>query len=199
MKRNILIATLSIAVAVVSCKKDDATNSNPSVVITSTQTLKVKYPTGANSLFRFKDSTIVASSEIGTTNWDFGFVHENYTPSMIVNSHISGPGSAGVIVQPTLYDAVTAAPATGYAYDTAVTQRAVKAADWYTYNPVTHLPQLVTPRTFVFKASDGIHYAKVELLNVGYVNLIGTGGAALPDTLTYKFRYSYQANGSTTF
>lgn len=198
MKRNILFAALSIAVAVVSCKKDDATTTL-STTITSTQTLKVKYPTGANSLFRFKDSTIVASSDIATTNWDFGFIHENYTPSMIVNSHSSGPGSAGVIAQASLYDGVTTAPTTGYAYDTTVTQRAVKAADWYTYNPVTHLPQLVTPRTFIFKAADGIHYAKVELLNVGYVNLIGSGGAALPDTLTYKFRYSYQANGSTTF
>jgi hypothetical protein len=118
---------------------------------------------------------------------------------MIANSHSSGPGSAGVIVQSSLYDGVTTAPSTGYAYDTAVNQRAVKAADWYTYNPVTHLPQLVTPRTFVFKAADGLHYAKVELLNVGYINLIGSGGAMMPDTLTYKFRYSYQANGSTTF
>jgi len=198
MKKNILFAALSIAVAVVSCKKDDATTP-VSTTITSTQTLKVKYTTGSNSLFRFKDSTIVASSEITTTNWDFGFIHENYVPSMIVNSHISGPGSAGVIVLPSLYDGVATAPSSGYAYDTTINQRAVKAADWYTYNPQTHLPQLVTPRTFVFKAADGIHYAKVELLNVGYVNLVPAGGTMLPDSLTYKFRYSYQANGSTTF
>jgi len=47
----------------------------------------------------------------------------------------------------------------------------------------------------IIKTADGAHYAKLELLNIGY----GAFAGPTPTTLIYKFRYVYKADGSTTF
>ena len=169
----------------------------PSTSITTTQTVKLAFsPLQLYTLFRFRDSSIRPLTDSATSNWDFGFIQKNDTANMFVNSFSSGPGNAGAIVQPSYFNTVLAAPSTGYGYDTTATQRAIKGSDWYNLN--TALPTLVSPRTFIFKTADGSHYAKLEILNVGYVNLL-PGTPPQPDTLTYTFRYTYQANGTTTF
>lgn len=198
MKKTILMA-LTVAVAMVACKKDDSSNSNPSNTYSSTKTFKVKYGASVSyGLFRFSDSSIRPNSDSATTNWDFGFIHSNYIPNIFFNSHFRGPGNAGVILQQSLFASVTTAPTSGYAYDTSATQPAVQWASWYDY-PSNHLPVLKNPRTFIVKAADGGHYAKLEMLAVGYDTLVPAGGMMLPDSLKYTFRYTYQANGTTTF
>lgn len=200
MKRSIIMTAFAVALLAVACKKDDNTIVNNSSSISVRKTFKVKYgSTVQYGLFRFSDSSLRPNTDSATANWDFGIIHANFTPNIFVNSHASGPGAAAALVQANLFDSVKMAPTSGYAYDTTATQRAIKSSDWYTYNPVTRLPQLVTPRTIIFKTADGAHYAKMEMLAVGYDTLIPAGGMMIPDSLKYTFKYSYQPNGTTTF
>ncbi len=174
----------------------------PSTSFTTTKSLKLPFsPLQFYTLFRFKDSTNVANTDSATSNWDFGFIQSAYAPNMFVNSHSSGPGNAGAIVQANAFNTVVTAPLNGYAYDTTATQTAIKGSDWYSFNLATPtLPTIVTPRTFVFKTADGAHYAKLELTSVSPVNMI-TGGpfGSQPDSLVYTFRYTYQTNGTNIF
>lgn len=198
--KKVIMMTLTIAVTMVACKKDD-NSGNTSNTVSTTKKIKVKYgSTQQFGLFKLSDSSVhYGSADSATTNWDFGFIHTNYTPNIFFNSNFRGPGNAGVVLRNSLFDSVTTAPTNGYAYDTTATKFAVPYSSWYSYNPVTRLPQLITPRTFVIKTADGSHYAKLEILAVGYDTLIPAGGMMLPDSLKYTFRYTYQANGSTTF
>ena len=198
MNKHILMAAFSITIAVVSCKKDDTTVvANPNnTSVSITKTFKVRYgSTLQYGLFRFSDSSLRPKTDSASTNWDFGIIHQNYAPNIIINSNASGPGAAGVVVQSSFFDSVKTAPTMGYAYDTTATQRAVKSSAWYSYNPQTRLPQLLTPRTFILKTANGINYAKMEMLNIGYDTLINMQ----PDSLKYTIRFSYQPNGTATF
>ena len=51
------------------------------------------------TFFRFSDSSIVANTDSATTKWDIGF----RASTIIVNSGISGPGSAAAYVQTGLF------------------------------------------------------------------------------------------------
>lgn len=188
MKKTILFSMI-LATGFVACKK---TTENPSRVITQTTTLSVPFSSAQPfSFFRFKDSTLVANSDSNSVNWDFGLRFTTF----IVNSHASGPGNAGAILADGTFDGTTSAPSTGYAYDTTNTQRAIKDGSWYNYNPITHAFSPLAGKVFLFKTADGSHYVKMELLSVNYGPFTGPA----PTTLLYNFRYSYQANGTTTF
>ena len=86
------------------------------------------------------------------------------------------------------------APSAGYAYDTTSSQKAIKDGSWYDYNPATHAFVPKAGKVFLFRTADG-HYAKMELLNVGYEPFAGP----VPVRLIYNFRYTYQPNNSNTF
>ncbi len=190
------MASIALTIAAVSCKKDDTNNNNTGTTVAVTKTFKVRYGrTVEYGLFRFSDASLRPKTDSASANWDFGIIHQNYAPNIMINSNASGPGAAGVIVQNSFLDSVKTAPTMGYAFDTSATQRAVKSSAWYNYNPQTRLPQLVTPRTFILKTANGTNYAKMEMLNIGYDTLINMQ----PDSLKYTIRFSYQANGSTTF
>ncbi|MES2429876.1 MAG: HmuY family protein [Bacteroidota bacterium] len=190
MKRIVLnsLAILSvIAVIFSSCDKDA-----PAVTVFSKTDSVVVYfsPTASYTFFRFKDSTVVANSDSATANWDFGLKFTTF----ILNSHAYGPGNAGAILQNSIYSSVTAAPATGYAYDTTTSQKAIKDGSWYNYNPSTHAFTPKAGQTFIFRTADD-HYVKMELLSVDYEAFVGP----TPVKLIYRFRYTYQGNGSLTF
>jgi hypothetical protein len=190
MKRLSLLTIVAV-VAFASCKKDSGTTAT--TTLTGTKTITVNFNTASNfTLFRFSDSTVVANSDSASNKWDFGLRFTTF----IVNSNAGGPGAAGAILTNGTFDATTTAPSTGYAYDTTTTQRAIKDGSWYTYNPTTRTFAPTAGKIFIFKTADGSHYAKMELLSVDYVL---PAGAMVPTALLYKFRYSYQANGSTTF
>jgi hypothetical protein len=112
-----------------------------------------------------------------------------------VNSNASGPGNAGVIMQDGIYSAITSAPTTGYSYDTTATRLAIKDGSWYDYNSVTRSLTPKAGKVFIFKTADGLHYAKLQLLSVEYAPFVGM----VPTTLLYKFQYTYQPNGTTSF
>jgi len=173
-----------------SCKKDEATPVVPAK--TATQTLSVPFSTATNfSFFSFKDSTGVSSADSSTGKWDFALRFTKF----LVNSNASGPGNAGVIMQDGIYSAITSAPTTGYSYDTSATRLAIKDGSWYDYNSVTRSLTPKAGKVFIFKTADGLRYAKLQLLSVDYAPFVGM----VPTTLLYKFQYTYQPNGTTSF
>lgn len=190
MKKVLFICSLA-AVVFTACTKDE-----PAVtVVSGTKTISVPFdPMGVTpfTLFRFSDSSVVANSDSASAKWDFGMRFTNF----IINSHVSGPGNAGVILQDGIFDQITSAPTSGYAYDTTANNTAIGMyTNWATYNTQSHLFVPIAGKTFIFKTADGTHYAKMEMVSVGYGSFNGPN----PTTLLYTFRYTYQSNGSTNF
>jgi hypothetical protein len=182
--------TLVTIFLLASCKKDEVTPVVPPV--TAIQTLSVPFSTATNfRFFSFKDSTGVSSADSATGKWDFALRFTKF----LVNSNASGPGNAGVILQDGIYSSITSAPTTGYSYDTTATRLAIKDGSWYDYNSVTRSLSPKAGKVFIFKTADGLRYAKLQLLSVDYAPFIGM----VPTTLLYKFQYTYQPNGTTSF
>jgi hypothetical protein len=190
MKRTMMaiIATAALGSIFTSCKKDDTPQNT---IITKTDSLLVNFSsTKTFAFFNFKNDAVVANTDSASTKWDFGLRFTTF----ILNSNAYGSGNAGAILQNTLYSGVTEAPATGYAYDTTSSQKAIKDGSWYNYNPTTRTFSPKAGQTFFFRTADNF-YVKMELLAVDYAPFVGTQ----PDKLIYRFRYTYQANGSTRF
>lgn len=192
MKKNLfkkVLGCIIVASIMVSCKKKEVVTTP----IVQTTNLTVNFsPTESFTFFRFSDSTVFTSKDSATNKWDFGIRQA----TIIVNSHTSGPGQAGVIIQNSAYANVTTAPASGYAYDTSVSHLAIpNFMSWAMYNPQNFSFTPIAGKTFVFKTADGQHYAKMEMLNVSYEPFVGP----LPKHIIYKFRYTYQPNGTNTF
>ncbi len=172
-----------------SCSKDDTTTVIPA--FEKTDSVKVNFSSSSPyTFFSFKNDAIVANSDSATTKWDFGLRFTTF----ILNSHTYGPGNAGAILQNNIYSSVTAAPDNGYAYDTAAAQKAIKDGSWYNYNITTHAFAPKAGQTFIFRTADN-YYVKMELLAVDYEPFAGPA----PVRLIYRFRYTYQGNGSTSF
>ena len=193
MKNTLIItAGLMLAIAFISCNKDK--DNKPTPPVTGTKEIVVNFSnTAPFTFFSFKDSSIVLNTDSTSSKWDFGIRRSTF----LVNSNSSGPGSGGVIIQNGLFNDISTAPINGYAYDTTTSQRAIKDVNgiWYNYNSLTHNFDPIAGKVFVFKTSDGAHYAKMELLTVEYVPFAGQ----VPNQLTYKFRFSYQGDGSVNF
>ena len=197
---NLKLTLLSAAIVVtgmMSCSKDD--NPKPDVPpVTKTDSIQAAFsPQGDFTYFSFKNDAVVPVTDSNSTNWDFAFRFIN----IIVNSHASGPGSVGVITQSGVYDDFKTAPETGYAYDTTSTQTAINAKlgdpnAWYLYDASVHNLTPVAGKFFVFKTSDG-HYVKMEILSV--TTDVPITNPVPPTSIWYKFRYTYQADGSRNF
>ena len=197
MKFSALVLAI-LMIGFTSCEKTNTTEPTTVNVVSVTDSLKVHFSsTKPYVLFRFKDSSIVANSDSATSKWDIGIRFVN----IIVNSHASGPGNAGVIIQPGVYDNFSKAPEGGYAYDTTSTKLAINsnpfdANSWYSYNAATHTPFVKAGQFFVFRTADN-HYVKMEILSIDYADFVSP--TAPPMTLIYKFRYTFQADGSRNF
>lgn len=186
---KVVSAVALVVVSFTACKKD-ATEVASQLTI-KTDSLKVSAnPAGSFAFFSFKNGTAVPNTDSATNKWDFALRFTTF----LVNSASSGPGNAGVILQNSVYSTVTSAPTTGYANDTARTQLAIKDGSWYNYNPTTRTFAPKAGQTFIFRAADG-NYVKMELLATDYEPFVGPR----PTVLIYRFRYTYQANGTTNF
>ena len=193
MKKTILTGIITVATMTFmlsSCSKSD-TPAPAATTIEKTDSLKVNFSSNAAfTFFSFKNDALVANTDSATTKWDFGLRFTTF----ILNSNAYGPGSAAVILKNNIYSSVTTAPASGYAYDTTTSQKGIKDGSWYDYNPATRSFAPKAGQTFIFKTADS-HYVKMELLAVDYEPFVGPA----PVRLIYRFRYTYQASGSTTF
>ena len=187
LNRPYLIIAASL-IFFTSCQKTKTTTSVP---IEKTDSIKVSFSSSSPyTLFSFKNGAVVPNSDSASNNWDFGLRFTTF----IVNSHSSGPGNAGVILQNSSYSSVSSVPSAGYAYDTTSSQKAIKDGSWYNYNPTTHAFAPKAGQVFLFKTAEN-NYVKMELLAVDYEPFVGP----VPVTLIYRFRYTFQPNGSTTF
>ena len=191
MKNGLFMtAVVAITVLVISCNKDETVA--PSQPVTKTKDITVNFNSGTPfTLFSFKDTAVVANTDSTSSKWDFAL----RLTTFLVNSNSGGPGSAGVIVQDGVYNNITTAPASGYAYDTSASQRAIKDGSWYDYNPVTHSFVPKAGKVFIFRTGDGLHYAKMELLSADYAPFVGP----TPQQIIYKIRFTYQPDGSKNF
>ena len=197
---NLKLTLLTIAIVVtgmISCGKNDT--PKPVVPpVTKTDSVQTSFsPQGAFTFFSFKNDAVVPSTDSNSTNWDFAFRYVN----IIVNSHASGPGSAGVITQSGIYDDFKTAPESGYAYDTTSTKTAINAnfgdpTAWYLYDASVHNLTPLAGKFFVFKTNDN-HYVKMEILSV--TTDVPFTNPVPPTSIWYKFRYTYQADGSRNF
>lgn len=193
MKYSVFVFA-AILVLAMSCKKEK--EPTPATVATIDFLVNGSATQGNYDFFSFASGAKVAASDSNSTKWDFAMRFETF----IINSNASGPGTAGVQVLNQTFDAVTAAPETGYKYDTAVAQKAVKGADWYTYNPATRSFAPVAGKTFVFRTATN-KYAKLEVLSADPAD--DAGNLVVPPTrptkIKYKIRIGYQASGSKNF
>lgn len=190
--KKMIYSSAAIAISAMilfsSCSKDPVTAST---IIQKTDSLKVNFSTSAPfAFFSFRNDALVANSDSASTKWDFGL----RLTTFILNSQTYGPGNAGAILQNSIYSSVTAAPDAGYAYDTTSTQKAIKDGSWYNYNPTTRSFAPKAGQTFIFRTADN-YYVKMELLAVDYEPFVGPA----PVKLIYRFRYTYQANGTKAF
>ena len=191
MKRTILAGIILSAIFFISlssCTKDPAVLAT---IVEKTDSVKVNFSTASPyTFFSFKNDAVVANTDSASTKWDFGLRFTTF----ILNSNTYGPGNAGAILQNNIYSSVTTAPDAGYAYDTTSTQKAIKDGSWYNYNPTTRTFSPKAGQTFIFRTADN-NYVKMELLAVDYEPFVGT----VPVRLIYRFRYTYQSNGTKNF
>lgn len=183
-----MITATAMILVFSSCSKNDATVVT---TIEKTDSLTVNFSSNsAFTFFSFKNDALVANTDSATSKWDFGLRFTTF----ILNSNAYGPGTAGAILQNSIYSDVNVAPTSGYAYDTTASQKGIKDGSWYDYNPTTHAFSPKAGKTFIFRTADK-HYVKMELLAVDYEPFVGP----TPVRLIYRFRYTYQSNGSTNF
>lgn len=188
MKKWTLYAVTITALIFTACKKDNTVTPVP---VVKTKSITVNFSSSsAFTFFSFRDTAVVANTDSASLKWDFGL----RLTTFLVNSHASGPGNGGVILQDGIYSNLAQAPVNGYAYDTTLTQKAIKDGSWYDYNPATHAFAPKAGKIFIFRTADG-HYAKMELLNVDYEPFVGPA----PVRLIYTFRYTYQPGNSSGF
>lgn len=189
MKKKCLLMIGSAAIILfTACKKDNETAPQPA--IETTTTVKVNFsPVTPYVFFNFKNNEVVANADSATAKWDFAV----RLTTFLVNSNTSGPGAVGVIMQDGVFDNITTAPASGYAYDTARTKLAIKDGSWYDYNNTTHAFVPKAGKVFLFRTADN-KYAKMEILEAFYDPF----GGMTPEKINYKIRFVYQADGSTS-
>lgn len=185
-KSSLLLASVAMIV-LTACKKDDVVV--PQLATENTTVLKVNFsPLSPYTFFSFKNNAMVANADSSSIKWDFAL----RLTTFLINSNASGPGSAGVIMQSGVFDNVTVAPTTGYAYDTTTTKLAIKDGSWYDYNRTTNSFVPKAGRVFIFRTADN-KYAKMEIVEANYDPFTGM----TPSIINYKIRFTYQANGST--
>ncbi|MEY3419879.1 MAG: hypothetical protein RIR48_159 [Bacteroidota bacterium] len=149
---------------------------------------------GAFVLFSFETGAAVSNTLTQSSDWDFGLKLITFT----VNSGVSGPGNAGVIIQDGVLDNIKTAPGTGYKTD-AQGSPAIKD-EWYDYNSTTRSFTPKAGKVFLFKTAKG-KYAKMEILKGEPTDDNGTVVVppARPTKIKYTLRYVYQPNGTANF
>ena len=190
-----IVACALLMIGFTSCKKDDPI-APPTPSVTKTDSIQAAFsPAGPFTYFSFKNDQVIAASDSNSTKWDFAFRFVN----ILVNSHASGPGNVGVITQNGIFDDLKMAPESGYGYDTTKTQLAINAKDqnaWYKYDDATHNLTPKAGQFFVFRTTDN-KYVKMEILSV--TTDVPFTNPVPPTKIWYKFRYTYQADGSRNF
>jgi hypothetical protein len=196
MKKAVFLSMSALVIFLASCTKEETVeNINPNEK--TIEFLVNGNPTGGNfNFFSFSEGKEIPAADSNSIKWDFGLRFETF----IVNSQSSGPGNVYVQILNQPYAEVTSAALSGYKYDTTATQRAIKGAEWYNYNPTTRQFSPKAGKTFAFVDSEG-KYTKMEVLKADPAD--NNGNLVTPPTrptkIKYTIRYNYQKNGTPNF
>lgn len=192
--RTALRCTSLIAAAMLlaSCGSDSVVEPPPQQKRAATTVRDLPADTGKTgrfTLFRLRDSSIVASADSATTAWDIGF---NGT-TIITNGGDRGPGNgACTLLTAVDFDALTTAPESGYVGGTV-------GKEWYSYtgpagNP-PHTILIVPGVVLALRTADG-NYAKLQIL--GYYKGAPASPSGTEPARYYTFRYVVQLDGTRT-
>lgn len=220
MKRIILAALVSSAIFTACTKDKTETPADPGAfnVAVSGKVVTVSnlpadtiigfapsgQPIGAGkyAFFSLETNSWISNADSATTKWDLAFAGT----TIRVNNTTSGPGIGGGFAFVGIFDALASVPVdsvfkidnhpTGYA----ITRGSGKG--WYTYDGPTNLVTPIPGRVMVIRTASG-KYAKVEILNYYKGGVTPSASASdeikLKEQRYYKFRYTFQSNGSKTF
>lgn len=153
------------------------------------------------TFFSFADGAVVASADSATSKWDIGF----RGTTIILNSSVSGPGSASGHTVDRIFEEITTAPTEGYAQDSESAKAIVGSGGWYTYTGTASVPNhAILPnagKVILVKTSAG-KYVKMEIISYYIGNPSTTTDtfadlASRPASRYYTFRYLYQPDGTT--
>ena len=218
---NLKMATLAAATAVffIACKDDvivPTANPNAYNVSVNGNVVTVKnlaadtvlgigatgpYSAGKFSYFNLATNQIVVNADTSNNNWDLAFGGT----TIKVNCGTSGPGNGGAFVYVGQFDQLNTVPTDStFRIDQAPSYAITKGSGkgWYNYDGATTLVSAIPGRVLVVKTANG-KYAKVEVMNYyrGNTTPLSTASDSIKafDSRYYSFKYTYQANGSTTF
>jgi hypothetical protein len=117
----------------------------------------------------------------------------------------SGIGSGGAFVYVGTFESLTTIPADSVVHTDASPVYAIKTGSgkgWYSYDGAANLITAIPGRVLVIRTATG-KYAKVEILNYykgGATPLASASDAEkLAKQRYYKFRFTYQSNGTKSF
>ena len=221
-----MMGVLVVTMAATSCKKDEATdpcaytkindgtyklttvgkvttvqNLMADTVLGINPTSGQPYGSGKYTFFSLETGAIVANSDSATAKWDIAF----RSTTILTNNGTSGPGAGGAFVQVGLFNDVASVSTDSTFRVDAVTGKAIKTGSgngWYNYDAAANLVTPLPGKVLIIRTASG-KYAKVEIQN--YYKGGTTPTACTADAIKtseqryYHFRYTYQANGSTTF
>ena len=202
---------LSLALALVACRKEEETvvvpvsaitvNDLPADTVTGLVNGRPQYA-GSITYYSLVDNKIVTKADSATTKWDVAFS----STKILVNSGTSGPGIGGAFVFKGLFDALKTIPAdSNFATDNSkASQYAIPQTGqtWFIYDEFNRLITPEAGRVLVIRTATG-KYAKIEILNYykGGITPATTASDLEKSSKQryYTFRYAYQPNGSKTF
>ncbi len=223
MKKQIITLMAVSAIIFSACKKDSniITPAGPGVndynVTVNGKIVTVKnldadtiigmgaqgpYGAGKYSFFSLSTNSRISNSDSATTNWDLAFSGT----TIRVNCGTSGPGNGGAFVYTGLFDDLLSVPSDStFKTDNGPASYAITKGSgkgWYSYDGPTNIVTAIPGRTLIIRSANG-KYAKVEILN--YYKGSSTPSISASDSIKiynsryYTFRYTFQADGSTTF
>jgi len=146
--------------------------------------------------FNIASGETIPASQANTTNWDIAFKGTR----IIVNSGISGPGSAAAGVFTGTFDELnTIADNFEFRQDSQASLAIIPLSGqgWYNYNAAANLITPIPGRVIVIRTADG-RFAKMEIISY-YQDAPTNLDANIHLAGFYTFRYAYQANGSRKF
>jgi hypothetical protein len=224
MKKSVtkfMMGALFVMVAASSCKKDDTTtidttNNGTFKVFTQGKITTVQnllgdtivglsmgqpVGTGKFTFFSLERGELVTNSDSATNKWDVAFRGS----TILTNAGTSGPGLGGAYVQVGLFDDVTSVSVDSTIRTDAGSLRAIATGSgkgWYVVSQTTNLLTPIPGRVIIVRTATG-KYAKLEILNYYKGGVTPDASASDEEKISkqryYTFRYTYQANGSTTF
>lgn len=195
-------ALLAMSLVIWGTACDDSDDAQPNTPVLKATEVKDLDATSTTryTLFSFADGAVVANTDSSSTKWDIGF----RGTTLILNSGVSGPGSAEGQILDGIFEEIDEAPASGYAQDNATSKAIQGSGGWYTYTGTTSVPNhAVLPnagKVVVLKTSAG-KYVKMEIISY-YAGNPSTSTAEFADVATrpasrfYTFRYLHQPDGT---